>query len=86
MHLVPTDRSWLNQVDRFFTLITDTAIRRGSLNSAKQLVQHFDHFVAPHNANRQPFKRTDTADSSLKNLPRLLLTYQEDMMRDRRLR
>jgi len=32
MHFIPTYSSWLNQVERFFALITDKAIRRGSLN------------------------------------------------------
>jgi hypothetical protein len=39
MHFIPTYSSWLNQVERFFALITDKAIRRGSFTSVKQLVQ-----------------------------------------------
>jgi putative transposase len=38
MHFIPTHSSWLNQVERFFALITDKAIRRGSFTSVKQLV------------------------------------------------
>ena len=38
MHFIPTYSSWLNQVERFFALITDKAIRRGSFTSVKQLV------------------------------------------------
>jgi transposase len=30
MHFIPTYSSWLNQIERFFSLITDKAIRRGS--------------------------------------------------------
>jgi putative transposase len=67
MHFIPTYSSWLNQVERFFSLITDKAIRRGSFTSVKQLVQRIDHFVAAHNANCQPFKGTATADSILEN-------------------
>jgi len=37
MHFIPTYSSWLNQVERFFSLITDKAIRRGSFTSVKQL-------------------------------------------------
>ena len=29
IHFTPTSASWLNQVERFFGLITDDAIRRG---------------------------------------------------------
>lgn len=70
MHFIPTYSSWLNQVERFFALITDKAIRRGSFTSVKQLVQRIDHFVAAHNANCQPFKWTATADSILERLHR----------------
>lgn len=34
--------SWLNQVERFFGLITDKAIRRGSFKSVRQLVNRID--------------------------------------------
>ena len=71
MHFIPTYSSWLNQIERFFALITDKAIRRGSFTSVKQLVQRIDQFVAHHNANSQPFKWTATADSILEKLHRL---------------
>ena len=71
LHFIPTYSSWLNQVERFFALITDKAIRRGSFTSVKHLVQRIDHFVALHNANCQPFKWTATADSILAKLHRL---------------
>ena len=71
MHFIPTYSSWLNQVERFFALITDKAIRRGSFTSVKQLVQRIAHFVAAHNTNCQPFKQTATAGSILEKLHRL---------------
>ena len=71
MHFIPTYSSWLNQVERFFALITDKAIRRGSFTSVKQLVQRIDNFVAAHNENCQPFRWTATADSILEKLHRL---------------
>jgi putative transposase len=71
LHFTPTYSSWLNQVERFFALITDKAIRRGSFDSVKQLVQRIDHFVASHNENCQPFRWTATADSILEKLHRL---------------
>ena len=71
MHFIPTYSSWLNQVERFFALITDKAIRRGSFTSVKQLVQRIDHFVASHNEKCQPFRWTATADSILEKLHRL---------------
>ena len=71
MHFIPTYSSWLNQVERFFALITDKAIRRGSFTSVKQLVQRIDHFVDSYNEKCQPFKWTATADSILEKLHRL---------------
>jgi len=62
-------RPRLNQ--RFFALITDTAMRRGSFTSVKQLAQRFDQFVKHHNTNSQPFRWTATADSILEKLHRL---------------
>ncbi len=71
LHFIPTYSSWLNQVERFFALITDKAIRRGSFTSVKQLVQRIDQFVTHHNSNAQPFQWTATADSILEKLHRL---------------
>jgi putative transposase len=71
MHFIPTYSSWLNQVERFFALITDKAIRRGSFTSVKQLVQRIDQFVTHHNTNSQPFQWTATANSILEKLHRL---------------
>jgi len=66
MHFIPTYSSWLNQVERFFSLITDKAIRRGSLTSVRQLVQRIDQFVAALNTNCRPFKWNAIADAILK--------------------
>jgi len=38
MHFIPTYSSWLNQVERFFALITGKANRRGSFGSVNQLI------------------------------------------------
>jgi putative transposase len=71
MHFIPTYSSWLNQVERFFAIITDKAIRRGSFKSVAQLIKRIDHFVSHHNANCKPFQWTASADSILAKLERL---------------
>ena len=71
MHFIPTYSSWLNQVERFFALITDKAIRRGSFTSVKQLVLRIDQFVTRHNTDSRPFRWTATADSIIEKLHRL---------------
>jgi putative transposase len=71
IHYTPTYSSWLNQVERFFALITEKAIRRGSFSSVKDLVQKIDHFVSRYNKSCSPFVWTATADSILEKLERL---------------
>jgi transposase len=38
VHYTPTYTSWLNQVERWFGIVTRGAIRRGSFSSVKELV------------------------------------------------
>jgi len=71
MHFMPTYSRWLNQVERFFAIITDKAIRRGSFKSVKELTQKIDMFVSQYNENCKPFTWTATADSILQKLSRL---------------
>jgi putative transposase len=71
MHFVPTYSSWLNQVERFFSIITTRAIRRGSFRSVKDLTTKITKFVDNYNATCQPFAWTATADSILEKLARL---------------
>jgi putative transposase len=71
IHFTPTYSSWLNQVERFFGLITDKAIRRGSFRTVKELVSQIDHFISQYNKNCKPFVWTATAESILAKLERL---------------
>lgn len=71
-HFTPTYSSWLNQVERWFGLITQQAIRRGSFRSVKELAEKIDRYVELHNAGEaKPFVWTATADSILAKLQRL---------------
>lgn len=71
LHFIPTYSSWLNLVERFFALITDKAIRRGSFRSVRQLIGKIEHFVSHHNQHCKPFVWTATADSILAKLQRI---------------
>jgi putative transposase len=71
VHYTPTYSSWLNQVERWFGLITQRAIRRGSFRSVKELVQKIDQFVQHYNRTSRPFVWTATADSILGKIVRL---------------
>jgi putative transposase len=73
IHYTPTYSSWLNQVERWFGLITQRAIRRGSFTSVKDLVEKIDAFVQHYNRSQRPFVWTATADSILQKIERLCL-------------
>jgi putative transposase len=71
VHYTPTYASWLNQVEIWFNLITQRAIRRGTFKSVKQLISNIDRFVHQHNLNTRPFVWTANADSILEKIKRL---------------
>jgi len=71
VHYTPTYSSWLNQVERWFGLITQRAIRRGSFSSVKDLIEKIDAFVQRYNRDHRPFVWTATADSILEKISRL---------------
>lgn len=70
-HFTPTYSSWLNQVERWFGLITERAIRRGSFSSVKQLREKIDTFVNAYNETATPFMWVATAESILEKIARL---------------
>ena len=71
LHFTPTYSSWLNQIERWFGIITDRAIRRGSFTSVKDLTHKIDQFVQHYNATATPFAWHATADSILQKVTRL---------------
>jgi len=71
IHYTPTYSSRLNQVERWFGIITQRAIRRGSFSSVKDLVNKIDAFVEHYNRSNRPFAWTATADSILQKISRL---------------
>ncbi|MCK4283223.1 MAG: IS630 family transposase, partial [Candidatus Brocadiae bacterium] len=71
VHFTPTYASWLNQVEIWFNIITQRAIRRGTFRSVRQLIEKIGLFVEHYNANTRPFVWTATADSILQKIKRL---------------
>jgi len=72
IHYTPTYSSWLNQVEIWFNIITQKAIRRGTFRSIKQLTDKIDQFVKNYNSSSQPFSWTATADSILDKMKRIM--------------
>lgn len=71
VHYTPTYSSWLNQVEIWFNIITQRAIRRGTFRSVRDLRHKIEDFVERYNRRCQPFSWTATADSILEKLERL---------------
>lgn len=71
VHYTPTSASWLNQVEIWFNIITQRAIRRGTFKSVKELVAKINQFVERYNTTSRPFVWTATADSILEKIKRL---------------
>ena len=70
LHFTPTSSSWLNQVERWFALLSDKQIKRGVHRSVQQLKADIAAFIHTHNNNPKPFIWTKTADAILQTLAR----------------
>ncbi len=71
VHYTPIYSSWLKQVEIWFNIITQRAIRRGTFRSVRDLVANIERFVQRYNRHCRPFMWTATADSILEKLERL---------------
>lgn len=70
LHFTPTYSSWLNLVERFFGLLTEHALQRGSHTSIPTLRDAILEYVEAHNESGKPFKWTKTADEILEKMRR----------------
>jgi transposase len=68
MHFTPTYSSWLNQVERWFGLLTDKQLRRGAHRSIQALEKDIRTWTEQWNTNPKPFTWTKTADEILDRL------------------
>ena len=60
----------MNQVERFFALITQRQIRRGVHTSVTRLQSAIATFIADPNADPKPFRWTKSADDILASIER----------------
>jgi hypothetical protein len=68
--LTPTGASWLNQVERFFGLISERQIKRGVYRSVAALEAAIHDFIDHHNNSPKPFAWTKNADDILASIER----------------
>lgn len=69
-HFTPTSSSWMNQVERFFALITNRMIRRGTFHDVQELEQAIYKWLASWNGEPTPFVWKATADVILDKVRR----------------
>jgi transposase len=68
MHFTPTYSSWLNQVERWFGLLTDKRLRRAAHKSLRALENDIREWTQTWNNDPKPFTWTKTADEILDRL------------------
>ena len=72
-HYTPTSASWINQVERFFALLTEKQLRRGVHRSTKELEAAILRYMDTVNADPKPFRWTKSADDILASIKRFCL-------------
>ncbi len=70
LHFTPTHSSWINQVERWFALLTQRQIKRGSHRSVAELETAIRQFIQSHNEAPRPFQWTKSAEKILDNVRR----------------
>jgi hypothetical protein len=73
VHFTPTSASWINQIERFFALLTERALRRGVFRSVAELEKAIEAYIEANNADPRPFRWTKTADDILASIQRFCL-------------
>jgi transposase len=68
LHFTPTESSWINQVERWFGLLTDQLIRRGVHQSVVALENDVRAWINNWNKDPKPFVWTKTAEDILPSL------------------
>ena len=70
VHFTPTSASWLNLVERWFALISQRHIKRGTHRSTIELERAIRQYLNIYNENPKPFIWTKSADQILASVAR----------------
>ena len=70
VHFTPTSSSWVNQVERFFALLSEQQIKRGAHRSVAELEAAITAYIKIRNAAPKPFRWTKSADDILASIER----------------
>lgn len=67
-HFTPTYASWLNQVERWFGLLTERALKRNAFTSVKELINCIENYIENNNRDPKPFCWVAKADDILQKV------------------
>ena len=70
LHFTPTYSSWINQVERWFAILTEKQLRRSTHRSTRALEDAIRLYLALNNQDPKPFVWIKTADEILANIAR----------------
>lgn len=70
VHFTPTSSSWLNLIERWFALLSERQIKRGTHRSTMELERAIRHYLNTHNSQPKPFVWTKSADEILASVAR----------------
>jgi transposase len=73
VHFTPTSASWINLVERWFGLLSEKQIKRGSHRSTRELVTAIQRYIAIYNETPRPFVWTKPADEILRSVARFCM-------------
>ena len=78
-HFVPKGCSWLNQIERWFTELSQKRIRRGIFRSEAELIHAIYSYIDGYNNSREakPFQWTATADDILGKISKIQLRQDQ---------
>lgn len=77
LHFTPTHASWLNQVERWFALLTQRRIKRGSHTSVGALIHAIKDFIRVHNEDTRPPKWQKSSEEILAAIERFATKTNE---------
>jgi len=77
VHFTPTSASWLNQIERWFSTLTERCIRRGTHRSTRELEQAIRSYLNVSNAAPKPFSWSKSADEILASIERFCLRISQ---------
>jgi hypothetical protein len=72
MHFTPTGSSWINQVERWFGLLTDQLRAAASTKALPHFQNDVRAWIKSWNEDPRPLRRTKTADEILDSLAKYM--------------